>query len=103
MVLGVRAFDMYDTDRYALQLLSTLLGGNASSRLFMEIREKLGLAYYAKAGAQHYTDTGYLAAMVGIPHGDLVRVTKKIVEIFRDIREKGFSEDEGAFAKDNVV
>ncbi|MBI1957202.1 MAG: insulinase family protein, partial [Candidatus Niyogibacteria bacterium] len=102
VVFGTRAFDMYDKDRYALQLLSTLLGGNASSRLFMEIREKLGLAYYAKAAAQHYTDTGYLAAMVGIPHGELGRVVKKIVEIFHDIREKGFSDEEVAFAKDNL-
>ena len=102
IALGVRAVDMYDDKRYALQLLSSLLGGNMSSRLFMEIREKLGLAYYVRAATQHYTDSGYLLATAGIPHVDLERVVKKIVEILRDIRDKGFSDDEVAFAKDHL-
>ncbi|MEK7133228.1 MAG: pitrilysin family protein, partial [Patescibacteria group bacterium] len=43
LILGLRSYDMYDPKRYALGLLGIILGGNASSRLFMEIREKLGL------------------------------------------------------------
>lgn len=100
LAIGVRGYHMYDKKRHALGLLGVILGGNMSSRLFMEIREKLGLAYYVKAASQHYTDSGYLIANAGIPHGDLERVVKKIVDILRGIRTKGFSEKEITFAKD---
>ncbi|MCH7883306.1 insulinase family protein [Patescibacteria group bacterium] len=100
LALGFRGYDVYDTKRHALDLLGVMLGGNMSSRLFMEIREKLGLAYYVRASAQHYTDSGYLVATAGIPHKDLGRVVEKMVDILHDIKENGFSEKEIAFAKD---
>jgi predicted Zn-dependent peptidase len=52
--LGVRAFKRSSKKRYALAVLATILGGNMSSRLFMEIREKRGLAYYVKTSSQLY-------------------------------------------------
>jgi predicted Zn-dependent peptidase len=100
LVLGLRAYDMYDEKRYALGLLGIILGGNTSSRLFMEIREKLGLAYYVRAEVQHYTDSGYLAVSAGIPHEDLEKASRKIVEVLRRIREKGVSDIEVKLAKD---
>src|SRR3989338_4698822 len=59
MTLAVRAYDMYDEKRYALDLLSTLLGGNVSSRLFSETREKLGLAYYVYSLSDQLINFGY--------------------------------------------
>lgn len=100
LALGFRGYDMYDKKRYALGLLSVILGGNTSSRLFSEIREKLGLAYYVRAASQHYTDTGYLMANAGVPHLELPRVIKKIAEIFKDLKENGVSNEEIKFAKD---
>ena len=100
LALGFRGYDMYDKRRYALGLLGVMLGGNTSSRLFSEIREKLGLAYYVRASAQHYTDSGYLVASAGIPHSEFPRVVKKILEIFKDLKENGVSDDEIKFAKD---
>ena len=100
LILGLRSYDMYDPKRYALGLLGIILGGNASSRLFMEIREKLGLAYYVRAETQHYTDSGYLAVSAGIPHKDLEKASRKIVEVLRQIREKGVSDYEVKLAKD---
>ena len=44
-ILGTRGYDMFNDDKYILNLLGVMFGGNMSSRLFMEIREKLGLAY----------------------------------------------------------
>ena len=49
-------------DRYALQLLATVLGGGMSSRLFLEVRERRGLAYYVFAYNNSYTDSGTLVA-----------------------------------------
>ena len=53
-------------DRYALQLLSTVLGTGMSSRLFTEVRERRGLAYYVFAHNQSYTDAGSLYSQAGV-------------------------------------
>jgi len=46
IILGARSYPLGHPDRYALQLLATVLGGGMSSRLFTEVRERRGLAYY---------------------------------------------------------
>lgn len=102
LIFGFRGLNMYDENRYALNLLGVILGGNMSSRLFMEIREKLGLAYYVGAAGEQYTDSGYLAAKAGVPHGKLETVINKIIEIVKDLRERGVSEEEVRFAKDYI-
>ena len=56
LVLGVRSRPLIDPDRYVLQLLATVLGGGMSSRLFTEVRERRGLAYYV-FGTNHPTPT----------------------------------------------
>ena len=100
--LGVRSYDMFDERRYALTLLNTIIGGNWSSRLFMELREKLGLTYYVRSMVEQYTDTGYLIAAAGVPHQSLPKVAEKIVEIFKDARDKGVSDTEIKFAKEYI-
>ena len=65
-VVGVHAFSRYHPDRYKLALLSLILGGNMSSRLFEELREKRGLAYDIKSGAAFYEETGALFISAGV-------------------------------------
>ena len=100
LILGFRGYNMFDDRRYALDLLSVILGGNMSSRFFMEIRENLGLAYYVRASAQNYTDSGYLAGSAGVPHEELKRVIELMVKILKDVKTRGVSESEIKFAKD---
>lgn len=69
-----------DPDRYALSVLSTLLGGNMSSRLFTEVREKLGLCYYVHSDEDHYHDTGSFGASAGV---DIARV-EEAVKVVRE-------------------
>jgi predicted Zn-dependent peptidase len=99
LAIGLRAYNMFDKKKYALNLLSVILGGNMSSRLSMEIREKLGLAYYVGSGGDQYTDVGYLGISAGIPHEKLPKVLEKIVEIIGKIKQKGISEKELKDAK----
>jgi len=101
--IGVRAYHMFDERRFPLMLAQTILGGNSSSRLFMELREKLGLTYYVGASAQEYSDTGYVIASAGVPHAKLPLVTKKIVQIFKDLKTKGVSDKEIRHAKDYLA
>lgn len=88
-VLGVRAFKRGHPDRYALGVLVTLLGGTASSRLFTEIRDKRGLAYYVKSDVDTYHETGALTVSAGVVIGKLGEALQVTLEEFRKLREDG--------------
>ena len=74
--LGVTTFKRGHRDRYALGVLNTVLGANSSSRLFEEIRDKRGLVYYVRSGADGFFETGYLVTQAGC---DVKRVKEAIV------------------------
>ncbi|MCQ3945037.1 MAG: hypothetical protein DPW11_04670 [bacterium] len=78
--MGVPAISMHDPRRYALQLSQVVLGGGMSSRLFNEIREKRGLAYYVKADIDMTYDTGYLAVRAGVKLSQLAEALKVVKE-----------------------
>ncbi len=84
LILGVRGYPIGHPDRYALQLLSVVLGGGMSSRLFTEVREKRGLAYYVHAAGSSYTDTGTVYTGAGV---DVSRVDEAITTILEQLRE----------------
>lgn len=66
VVIGAPAVAFVDPDRPAVDLAAALLGGGMSSRLFLEVRERRGLAYAVRTAADHLTDTGYLATQSGV-------------------------------------
>src|SRR3972149_3561038 len=94
LALAVRAYDMYDEKRYALDLLSILLGGNSSSRLYSEIREKLGLAYYVYSWSDQLRDCGYLGMAAGVPHNKLDAGGENIVGICSKIKKGDISSND---------
>ncbi|MEK7166360.1 MAG: pitrilysin family protein, partial [Patescibacteria group bacterium] len=66
LCLGVRAYSMKHPKKYPLSVLSAILGGGMSSRLFIEVREKRGLAYYVKSDATQYLDVGNFVTQSGV-------------------------------------
>lgn len=98
--LGVRAYDLFSPKRSALALLSVILGGNMSSRLFIKVRERNGLAYHIHTSVDNSTDTGYLVTQVGCDHKNLEKAAKLILEEYKDLREKKITEKELQKAKD---
>lgn len=98
--LGVRAYDLSHPQRYALVLLAIILGGNMSSRLFIKVRERNGLAYSIHTSADSFTDTGYLVTQAGIDHKNLEKSIKLILEEYKDLKDKRISEKELKKAKD---
>ena len=66
ILLGTYGLSVIDEDRFGFLLLNVLLGGNMSSRLFQEIREKRGLAYSIYSYIASYSDCGYLAIYLGV-------------------------------------
>ncbi|MBB6249701.1 M16 family metallopeptidase [Nitrospirillum iridis] len=65
LVLGFEAVGVHHEDNYATQVLSTLLGGGMSSRLFQEVREKRGLVYSIYSFASHFAETGLFGIYAG--------------------------------------
>ncbi len=65
-ILGVYGNPLGHPDRYKEAVLSSILGGGMSSRLFTEVRVRRGLAYYVNCDVDHLTDNGYLAARAGV-------------------------------------
>lgn len=66
IALGVPTVSLDSEERYPLSVLSAILGGGMSSRLFHEVREKRGLAYYVRTSSDHYQDAGTLVSTAGI-------------------------------------
>lgn len=98
--LGVRGYDIFNERRYATALLSVILGGNMSSRLFIKVRERNGLAYSIHTSADHTTDTGYLVTQAGIDHKNLEKAVSLIIEEYKDLKENRITEKELQKAKD---
>lgn len=83
LILGARGYPIGHPDRYAVQLMSTVLGGGMSSRLFTEVRERRGLAYYVFAAASGYIDAGSVSAQAGV---DITRIDDAIATIRDELR-----------------
>jgi predicted Zn-dependent peptidase len=81
--IGVRSYPLVHPDRYALQLLSTVLGGGMSSRLFTEVRERRGLAYYVYGVNNSYTDAGSLYSQAGV---DINRIDEAVTTIASELK-----------------
>jgi predicted Zn-dependent peptidase len=105
--LGVRSLPLGHPDRYALQLLATALGGGMSSRLFTEVRERRGLAYYVYGLNHSYTDVGTLYAQAGVDIGRIDEAVGTIAAELRKIAAEPLPADElekaRSFAKGRFV
>lgn len=86
LALGVRTISIASPKRYALSVLSAILGGGMSSRLFHEVREKRGLAYYVRTGTDEYADVGGIVTTAGI---DPKRVTEAVSVMMEEYRKVG--------------
>ncbi|MBI2057921.1 MAG: insulinase family protein [Candidatus Yanofskybacteria bacterium] len=100
--LGVRGYDMFDPRREILKIMSVILGGGMSSRLFTEVREKRGLAYYVGADADFYMDTGDFSSFAGLEGEKLKPAIEVILGEFRKLKEEKVSEKELKKAKDSI-
>ncbi len=102
LILGARAYHQNHKDRWALSLLSVILGGNMSSRLFIEVRERRGLAYFVSTSVDTYQDCGYIGTQAGIEHKKLSQAIEVILNEYKKIATEKVSEKELQKAKDYV-
>ncbi|UPY38061.1 pitrilysin family protein [Sediminicoccus sp. KRV36] len=86
LVLGFPSTHYTDPDHYPVMLLSTLLGGGMSSRLFQEIREKRGLVYSIYSFAHPYDDAGVFALYAGTGEDQVAELLPVAIEELRRVR-----------------
>ncbi len=91
-----------DERRYALAVLDSIFGGSSSSRLFIEIREKRGLAYSVGSYSEQYTDSGLVATYVGTREDNVEEACSIIGAELSRLRSTPVTGDELIRAKENV-
>ena len=94
LCFGTRALSYLDPDRYALDLLNTILGEGMSSRLFQEIREERGLAYDVHSYSSKHSDGGYFAVYVGVDPKKAEEALLAVLEELRRIAEQAVADEE---------
>lgn len=90
---------MFDDRRYALGLLSLVLGGGMSSRLFVEVRERRGLTYSIESGESVYSDAGLFSIDWQCAPERLEEILAVVRQVTGELAEHGISERELAQAK----
>jgi predicted Zn-dependent peptidase len=102
LCMGVPAYPIADERRYGTYLLSTILGGGMSSRLFQNVREKHGLAYSVFSELNLYRDSGCLAVYAGTSEESLKKVVTMVVDEFRQLCNESVPAEELRRAKDHL-
>ncbi|MEP7104839.1 MAG: pitrilysin family protein [Chloroflexota bacterium] len=100
IVLGARGISYLDPDRYALDILNTVLGEGMSSRLFLEIREQRGLAYDVHSYSSKHRDTGYFAIYMGVDPKKAEEAVDAALEELRKVAEEDIPDTELTKAKE---
>ena len=102
VAIGFRTVSINDSRRYSLSVLAAVLGGGMSSRLFTEVREKRGLAYYVRTSSEHYEDCGFMVSTAGLDSQRAEEGVSVIVEEYAKFAkgEANLTEEEVEKAKE---
>ncbi len=101
--LGARSgISVFDEKKYTAQVLSVILGGGMSSRMFISVRERKGLVYYISTAADSDSDTGSLFTRAGIDNKKVELALKTIVSEYKKIKKQKVSATELKRAKNNI-
>jgi len=98
--LGVRGVPIGHHDEFKLRLLALIVGGSMSSRLFISLRERSGLAYYVHTNAEFYSDSGYLTTETGVPQKKAEAAVGIILDEYRKLTTELVPEEELRRAKE---
>ncbi len=100
IVIGVSGVAAEDPQHWTQRLLAVILGGNMSSRMFLNVREAKGLCYYIRTATDDYSDIGVLSTNAGVDVKRLPQAVSAIVEEYRQVAESGTNAEELNRAKE---
>ena len=93
LCLALHGVSNTHADRYAVDMLNTILGEGMTSRLFMEVRERRGLAYEIHSSSMHYRDTGALVVYGGVELTKVEGAVQAVLGEFQRLRDEVPAED----------
>lgn len=102
IALGFEMPGKDDKDIPAIKLLAGILGGNMSSRLFTEVRERRGLCYTIRASAEEYEDVGIFSVKAGLDASRLTQAMNIIFAELKKITKNGVTQKELRYIKDHI-
>jgi len=102
LMLGFPGFSYTDENNPTIAVLNTILGGSMSSRLFIEIRERRGLAYMIRSGRDAFRDTGYIYIRAGLDPKNIPEAMQVIRKEIQKLFEEGITDEELSDAKTHV-
>lgn len=103
MVIGVRSFDVTSKYSAAIKVMSSVLGGGMSSRLFQKLRDEMGVGYYVHASNDSYTDHGVFSVSTGVDTKRVKEVIKAILDELKKLKEDTVPQEELQKAKDYII
>lgn len=103
LILGFPGLPNEHPDRYVAAVLINILGSGMSSRLFVEVREKRGLAYSIRSGSIYYRDVGAYYVQAGLDPARLLEAMQVIKAEIKRIAEEPVTEEELENAKSNIA
>lgn len=101
-VVGCRAYHLTHKNRAATSVLAAILGGGMSSRMFIEVRERRGLAYQVRTATESFTDVGYIETYCGVEHNNLEKALRVVMDEYKKIREIEVGKEELKKAKEGI-
>lgn len=101
--LGLRSVSRHDSRRYAVRLMSVILGENMSSRLFQVIREQHGLAYSIQSSVSYLSDTGSFGISAGVENGKLGKALRLTLKTMKQFAKTGPTAAELTRAKEYTL
>jgi predicted Zn-dependent peptidase len=102
LAIGFSGVSMDDERRYAANLLAVILGGGMSSRLFVQVRERRGLAYYVRSGSYEGTDHGYFVNKAGVANDKFAEASRVIIKELRKTKKELVTRSELEKAKNRI-
>jgi len=103
IALGARAFSLDHKNHYPAKLIAILLGGNMSARLFVRLREELGLVYDINTMSEAKKDTGYLATYTGLKKNNIIIAVWEILRAQERLKHQEVDKNELEDAKNFLL
>jgi predicted Zn-dependent peptidase len=102
-VLGVRTYDLFSKKNAALSVLSGVLGGGMSSRLFQKLREEMGVGYYVRAYNDAYTDHGFFQISAGVDNKRIDEVIQAVLLECNKLKKEKINTEELSKVKEYLI
>lgn len=102
LAIGYPSIPRTSRDIECVQIMNTAVGSGMSSRLFQEVREKLGLAYTVYSYGSHYAECGHMAVYAGVNSKNVQKAYDAILRVLQETKKDGITREEFSRAREQI-